>query len=82
MKKERKWWLITVGDDWGSMAFWGTEDEAEDCRSGKAEWEGTWAKKEIIDSTHPKVKVKKQQLKIFIEQGCKPEKRELESLKN
>jgi hypothetical protein len=39
MSNQRQWWIIDV-TDYGDFSFYGTEEEAEDTRFHKAEWEG------------------------------------------
>lgn len=41
-------WLITVGGGYGTFEFEGTEEEAEEMRRHKANWEGAVATKEKI----------------------------------
>ena len=51
---KREWWLIDI-ENYGEYAFYGTEEEAEEERAGKAEWEGERGTKTRIGPTNPKV---------------------------
>ena len=42
---EKIWWKITVGWEYGSFLYWGTEDEAEERRRAKSRWEGAICRK-------------------------------------
>jgi hypothetical protein len=41
----REWWIIEVGGGYGAFNFFGTEDEAEEMRRHKANWEHAVARK-------------------------------------
>lgn len=48
-----KTWIITVGGGYGSFEFVGTEEEAEEMRRHKAEWEGSVARKRLKSEIIP-----------------------------
>lgn len=48
MSNQRQWWIIDVVG-YGDFSFYGTEEEAEDTRGHKAEWEGGIGKKRPAD---------------------------------
>lgn len=50
---EVKTWIIAVGGGYGSFEFVGTEEEAEEMRRHKAEWEGAVARKRLKSEIIP-----------------------------
>lgn len=48
----RNWWLIDIAG-YGDFAYFGTQGEAEEMRSHKANWEGGRGTKKRIDKGHP-----------------------------
>jgi len=53
MSKKQKW-VIIVGNDYGTFMFEGTEEEAEQRRRDKANWEGAVALKRLADENEIK----------------------------
>jgi len=47
MKKTNQNWVISVGGNWGHFFFYGTEEEAEEMRCHKANWEHAMTKKRL-----------------------------------
>ena len=41
-------WIISVGGGYGEFPFHGTQDEAEEMRAHKADWEGAVATKRLV----------------------------------
>lgn len=47
MRRKKKIWVITVLDGYGSFLFKGSEEEVEEMRRHKANWEGSPATKKL-----------------------------------
>ena len=53
MKKSNQNWVISVGGNWGHFFFYGTEEEAEEMRCHKANWEHAMTKKRLATERCP-----------------------------
>lgn len=82
MKKQN--WIISVGGGYGSFLFKGSEQEAEEMRSHKANWEQASCTKRLATEEEIKAeKTKKEDYKKYLERKNKYEqrlKKELEEL--
>lgn len=76
---KREWWLIDI-ENYGDYAFYGTEEEAEIERAGRAEWEGERGTKKRISAYSSEVVKAARRLRNFHDEGRKLEPNELEAI--